>query len=339
MILQPFVHDLVAALVREFAAAGKPVTPAGRRDELVGAMMSVATGPVTVDEYSGLLAAAFGPGLVPPEVPDDLPLDAVLREGPGVLSDDLLARLALSRPAISDLYRRVEGALQHGSAGECWVQAQLLPDDAIPREYHEAGDRAVEEFRRIERATRPGNSPDGGVPAGSRPPRLWAKVALPVALAASLLLAFYLGTNWVGTTGQRAVRLASVTVRGDATRGIEDVALDVTNGTDRRVFLTVVGLVPGRKTPAYYYRHEGRYIELPPGGTAEVKNLPPEFEGSAVLFLVSTHVPAGGVVRDVTPPVLAPETAEPDADQIRKALSGLGLDADVRVIPLPSKKR
>jgi hypothetical protein len=124
------------------------------------------------------------------------------------------------------------------------------------------------------------------------------------------------------------------------TRGIEDVALDVTNGTDRRAFLTVVGLVPGRKAPGYYYRHQGMYLELPPGVTTEVKNLPPvELEGSTVLLLVTTDVPAGEAVRNVTPPAISPETAEQDAEQIRRALRELNIPADVRVVPLPVTKR
>ncbi len=159
MILQPSVSSLLAALVSEFRATGKPFVPAGRRDELVKVLLSAAIGSATVGEYSAMLAAAFGTDPVPPEAPDDLPRDAILQDGPGVLSDDQLARLALSPPAFLDLSRRVEDALASGTAGECWVRAELLPDEAIPPEYHAAAERAVAEALRVERLTRPGTEP------------------------------------------------------------------------------------------------------------------------------------------------------------------------------------
>ncbi len=303
-------------------------------------LASALIGPVACDEYLAALAAAFGGGAAPPgALVSEFPVEAVLRDGLGRLSDEQLARLGRSESAIRELNRLVDEALANGTAGRYWQEAELLPDESIPREYHAAAEHAVEEVRRLGRKTRPDESPPTApAPAAEKPLRRWTRFAVPIALAASLLPAFYLGTFWTPRDGRHEVRLASVAVRGDVTRGIEEVALDVANGTDRRVFLTVVGLAPGRKIPAYHYRSEGRYIEVPAGGTAAVKNLPPEFEGSTVLLVVSTHGPAGGVVREVLPPAVTPGSAAADAEQLRTALADLDIDADVRVVALPARR-
>lgn len=304
-------------------------------------LASALIGPAACDEYLGALAAAFGSRVAPPgALVTEFPVEAILRDGLGGLSDEQLARLGRSESAVRDLNRRVDEALASGTAGSYWLEAELLPDESIPREYRAAAERAVEGVRRLDREARSDRSvvADPRLMSGARHRRL-VKLAVPLALAASLLLAFFLGTTWPHRDGRQEVRLASVAIRGDVTRGIGDIALDVTNGSDRRVFVTVVGLVPGRKTPAYHYRQEGRYMAVPWGGTVMVKNLPPEFEGSTVLLVVSTGVPAGGVVRDLLPPSVTPDTSERDAEQLRKTLNGLGLEAEVRVVPLPSKKR
>lgn len=324
--------------------AGRPearggVAPVDRR-ALEPLLASALIGPVARDQYLVALAAAFGDQSILPAVTlAEFPVETILRDGLRTLSDEQLTRLGRSESAVRELNRLVDEALADGTAGRYWQEAELLPDESIPGEYHAAAEHAVGEVRRLERETRPGlTSLTDSVPSAEKPRRHWVRFAVHVALAASLLLAFYLGTFWPRNDGRHEVRLASVAVRGDVTRGIEEVALDVANGTDRRVFLTVVGLAPGRKIPAYHYRSEGRYIEVPAGGTAAVKNLPPEFEGSTVLLVVSTHGPAGGVVREVMPPAVAPGSAAADAERLRKALADLGIDADVRVVALPAKR-
>ncbi len=309
------------------------------RRELEPLLASALVGSTSCEEYLAALADAYAGGTPPATPLSDFSLVAILQDGFSVLSEDELGKLARSPSAVKELNRRVEDALTSGAAGDYWVHAQLVPSEGIPAAYHEAGDRAVNEFRRIERETRPDDSLKNALPRVSERPRRWMKIAFPCALAASLLLAFYLGTQWDGRTGQGAVRLASVTARGDATRGIEDVALDVANGSDRRVFLTVVGLVPGRKMPAYHYRSEGRYIEAAPRETVEIKNLPPEFEGVTALLVFSTPTPAGGVIREVTQANTIPDSGGNDAERIRTALAKLGILADVKIIPLPKSKR
>lgn len=323
---------------RPDAGAGDP-EPVDRR-VMEPLLASALLGPVARDEYLTAIAAAAGGQTVPPGAPvSEFPVEAILRDGLGGLSDEQLARLGRSESAVRDLNRLVDVALANGTAGRYWQEAELLPDESIPDEFHAAADHAVGEARRLERETRPDpTSRTDSVTSAVKQRWQWVRFAVPLALAASLFLAFYLGTFWPRNGGRHEVRLASIAVRGDVTRGIDDVALDVANGTDRRVFLTVVGLAPGRKIPAYYYRSEGRYVEVPAGGTAAVKNLPPEFEGSTVLLVVSTHGPAGGVVREVMPPAAAPGSAAADAEQLRTALADLDIDADVRVVVLPATR-
>ena len=318
-------------------------SPAGTIDRrsLEPLLASALIGPVACEEYLAALREASSAGGPTAVAASDLPIGPVLQDGLRVLSDEQLLRLAWSEAAIRELNRLVDESLGSGSAGTYWQEAELLPDEAIPEHYHAAARHAVEQVRLLERETRPANAPEptGTAPAGKRYPR-WLTVAVPLGVAASLLVAFFLGRQWPAGDGTREVRLASVTVRGEVTRGIEDVAIDVTNGSDRRAFLTFVGLVPGRKTPAYHYRQEGRYIEVPPHGTIALVNLPPaEFEGTTVLLVFSTPVPAGGVIREVMPAGVSPDSAEPDAERIKKSLADLNIDTDVKVVSIPIAKR
>jgi hypothetical protein len=331
--------DLLKRCAR--ALASSPTDqPAIDRRSLELLLASALIGPVACDEYVAAIREASPVGGPSGVVVSDLPLGPVLQDGLRVLSDEQLFRLARSEAAIRELNRLVDEALASGSAGAFWQEAEFLPDEAIPSDYHAAAAHAVEEVRRLERETRPSEPtlPAGGNRRDKRYPR-WLTFAVPIGVAASLLLAFFLGRQWPASDGTREVRLASVTVRGEVTRGIEDVAIDVTNGSDRRVFLTFVGLVPGRKTPAYHYRQEGRYVEVPPRGTTAVANLPPEFEGTTVLLVFSTPVPAGGVIREVTPAGVSPESADRDAERIKKALADLSIDSDVKVVTIPIAKR
>lgn len=296
-------------------------------------------------EYLAILEEEAHRPATPPHTvptPPAVPFDGVLRDGVGVLDDVTLASVATDPATLRSLESVVERAELAGNLGEAWGAVyDALASDLPPEYVHGTrSQRLMDEIIATER----GPDAEDGEPNRSTPRRPgwragWRAAGLGV-LAASLLLAFYLGTFWSGKDGRQEIRLASVAVRGDVTRGIEDVALDVTNGTDRRAFLTVVGLIPGRPKPGYFYRSEEKYLELLPGGTTEVKNLPPvELEGSTVLLLVTTDVPAGEAVRNVTPPAATPETAGHTADHIRRALGDLNIRADVRVIPLPPPKR
>lgn len=325
------------------AARSAPPPPTFRA-VIVPVLTSALIGPAARDEYvAALHDARRRMGVSPSDKPAvSVPQVALLRDGPDALTDELLIAAATSADSIHALTDLVTVGMAEGTVGPVWWEAAGAFDEPLPDGY--LGPEAVARNReRLASLTSGGHpqplaEPDSTSVVGRVRSRWARQGGLGLALAASLLLAFYLGTFWPRSDGRHEVRLASVAVRGDVTRGIDDVALDVANGTDRRVFLTVVGLAPGRKIPAYHYRSEGRYIEVPAGGTAAVKNLPPEFEGSTVLLVVSTHGPAGGVVREVMPPAVAPGSAAADAEQLRKTLADLDIDADVRVVALPAKR-
>ncbi len=320
-ILEPNrLKRCVAALVSDGAASID-------RLELEGLVATALVAPVAFEEYLGALGGAEAAVRVPEASLGEFPTAAILSDGLGVLSDEQLSRLARSPGALTALHRLVDDALGREAAGVYWLDAELLPDEVIPKELHDAADRGVAAFQRHNRKTRPRTE---------LKPKRWLTVALPIGVAASLMFAFFLGTRWSGER-ERDVHLASFSVRGDVTRGIEDIALDVGSGTNRRVFLTVVGIVPGRKAPGVFYRHQGKYLELPAGGTTTLKNFPPsDLGGSTVLLLVATDVPAGDVVLNVLPATLTPETAHLGAEHIRASLHELGITSVVRIIPLPS---
>lgn len=314
-------------LKRCVAALVSGGTAPNDRAELEGLVATALVAPVAFDEYLGAFGAAQVAAPVPEAALGEFPIEAILGDGLGVLSDEQLARLARSPGALTELHRLVDDALGREAAGVYWLDAELLPDEVIPKELHDAAERGVATFQSHYRKTKPSTELN---------PKRWLTLALPVALAASLMLAFFLGTRWAGER-ERDVQLASFAVRGDVTRGIEDVALDIGNGANRRVFLTVVGIVPGRKAPGVFYRHQGKYLELPASGTTTLKNFPPsDFDGSTVLLLVATDVPAGDAVLNVLPATLTPQTAHLGAEHIRASLHELGIASVVRIIPLRS---
>lgn len=325
--------------VVERVVAARGILPPGSRDELVAVLTSALIGPVARDEYLAALEDAHRSSgtAAPAGVAVDVPVPAFLRDGPDALGDELLLRVATSPESVRTLADRVTIGMATGEVGDVWWQAAEAVAGQSPADYlgPAAIDRNRERLRQLVATTKP--AADATTQSGHA---RWRRLAtFGLAIAASLLLAFFLGRQWPAKNSDREVRLASVTVRGEVVRGIEDVAIDVTNGSDRRVFLTFVGLVPGRKTPAYHYRQEGRYIEVPAQGTTAVANLPPEFEGTAVVLVFSTPVPAGGAIREVTPAGVSPDSADQDAERIKKALADLSIDADVKVVSIPIARR
>lgn len=344
-------EPLVEALFDVLRSTGRAALPPGRRAEVIDLLTRIVADPDQLVAHTAELndrRTRSGPDvelrlLSAPRT--DIPWERIRVAGFGDLPDDVLADLATSPEALASLEEtqfRGQGEIGMWFFEAVFRENAQRPDAAARAEHSkQLARQALGRLVGSEPGTvtrRTANEWVDAPRANRALPNRVFKFAIPLAVAASLLLAFYLGTFWPRNNGRHEVRLASVAVRGDVTRGIDDVALDVTNGTDRRVFLTVVGLAPGRKSPAYHYRSEGRYIEVPAGGTAEVKNLPPEFEGSTVLLVVSTHGPAGGVVREVMPPAVTPGSAAADAERLGKTLADLGIDADVRVVALPAKR-
>lgn len=153
-LLQPYIPGLVQVMVVEFLASGRPAIPAGRRDEVVRMLQSVVCSQNAVNEYSGLLGDEFGDE-IPPDPIGGLPYDAIIRDGLAMLSDDQLAHLALSIVDVDDLGERIfaQEIAAPERLGPWWHAA--YQDIVIPAEYLAAGERAVAEFCRLERETRP----------------------------------------------------------------------------------------------------------------------------------------------------------------------------------------
>jgi hypothetical protein len=345
-------ESLLDAMFSLYASTGRAGIPAGRREEVVRLLTRAVAHPALLDCYIAELRARrvrTGPEtelklLNAPRT--DIPWERIREHGFADLPDDVLADLATSPEALAALEEtQFRGQGQIGR----WFFEAIFRENAGAANGTDRDEKANRYIRQAEESLETAaESADGaratGADSGAAPSarvlplKRWKSVRW-AAVAASLLLAFFLGTRWPAPERTREVRLASVTVRGEVVRGIEDVAIDVANGSDRRMFLTFVGLVPGRKTPAYHYRQESRYVEVTPHGTLAVANLPPEFEGTTVLLVFSTPVPAGGVIREVIPAAASPDSAEQDAERIKKALADLGIDADVKVVSIPIAKR
>jgi hypothetical protein len=153
-MLQPYVPGLVESIVAEFVASGRPTIPAGRRDDVVRMLQSVVCSQNAVNEYSGLLGDAFGDA-IPPDPLAALPVEAIIRDGLGVFTDDQLALFALSIVDVDELGVRIvaEEMAMTDRLGPWWQVAYV--DIVTPPEYDAAAERAIAEYHRIERATRP----------------------------------------------------------------------------------------------------------------------------------------------------------------------------------------
>ncbi len=136
------------------------------------------------------------------------------------------------------------------------------------------------------------------------------------AVAATLLVA--IGFFAAGRGGGREVALAGrVQVRDDVVRGPGTVdSVVVENTTDAQAFVTVVGLFPQPRRPAFHYLSEGGDIAIGPKASLTLANLPADFTGSTVALVVLTHTPAGDVVRRL---LSDPRTAA-DAETTRAVL-------------------
>ena len=154
-MLHAYVPGLVESVMAEFVASGRATIPAGRRDEVVRMLQSVVCGRIAVDEYSELLGAALPADAVPPEAPTEFSVETIFRDGLGVLTDDQLARLALNIVTLDELCDRIvaEEVAMSDRLGPWWQVA--YEDIVIPPEYDAAAERAIAEFHRVERATRP----------------------------------------------------------------------------------------------------------------------------------------------------------------------------------------
>lgn len=167
----------------------------------------------------------------------------------------------------------------------------------------------------------------------------YAAYAGGAALAASVLIAVGVLVGVQGNRGREVAFASRVTAREDAARGAGVAEVVVENRADTRAFVTVVGIAPGRR-PVVFSREEGRFIDVGPGGTRVVKNLPASFDGATVALVVLTATPAGEAVQNAMPEGAAPGTADEAAGRLKAALSDLGFrGVAVEVARLPGGGR
>jgi hypothetical protein len=164
-------------------------------------------------------------------------------------------------------------------------------------------------------------------PAGGRPARRAKSSARPLyaaaaALAACLLVAVGVG---LGRGGGREVAFAAVvTARAEPARGPGTVAeVAVENRSDRKAYLTIVGLAAARR-PAVHYREEQQFIDVAAQGTRTVRSLPEGFDGCPAALVVLTATPAGEVVRGLAAEPVAPAQAEEARGRLQAALEAAG---------------
>jgi hypothetical protein len=336
------VSPLIDELFDSFAGSGmtKVMLPPGRRAEVAQLLTRLMASHELLGAYTAALKAERQRrgeaiemrllGMAGLDIEDE----RIAREGFGWLTDDQLADLALCPEAVGALF-------------EYFSDPQTEPGDwfydAVTREEIPPLDDAVRARIVAPFLDALGKDPQPSAapvvpfrPGGERARTRWVGPLL--ALAASVLVAFFLGTQVRRGTEGREVLLAQAVIRGDVTRGVEDVALDVTNGGTRQAFVTVVGLAPGRRTQAFHYRVGNRYIGVPPRETVAVANLPPEFAGTTVVIVVLSDVPAGEPIRLNLSPTASPENAQELTAQLHAALEALGIASDIRVRPFPATK-
>lgn len=158
-------------------------------------------------------------------------------------------------------------------------------------------------------------------------------------LAASVLVGVGVLVGVQGNRGREVAFAGRVTAREDAARGAGVAEVVVENRAATRAFVTLVGLVPGRR-PAVFSREEGRFIDVGPSGTRVVKNLPASFDGATAVLVVLTATPAGEAVQAAVPEGVTPEAADEAAGKLKAALGELGFGgAAVEVARLPARDR
>jgi hypothetical protein len=158
-------------------------------------------------------------------------------------------------------------------------------------------------------------------------------------LAASVFVAVGVFVGAQGNRGREVAFAGRVTAREDAARGAGVAEVVVENRADTRAFITVVGLAPGRR-PAVFSREGGRFIDVEPGATRVVKNLPASFDGATLALVVLTGTPAGEAVQSAMPDGATPDTADEAAEKLKAVLRDLGFrGAAVEVARLPGGGR
>jgi hypothetical protein len=320
---------LIAVLLDAFegSGTGMPTMPAGKRNDTIAFLTRMMTDQAFFTTHMQLIrtererhGAAFKRKLLS-HGGYDIPDKQIIREGFSGLSDELLADLAISPEALEALEDVFYG-------GEL---------DTTPGPWFFAN----ESSNKVESAKSPS---DASIIPSTQPRKYrvgkWTGWSVAgIVLAASFLLGVFVGPKINGKK-QPEFAFANVTVQGDITRGVEDIKLLVTNGGDGRAFVTVVGLVPGKKRAAVFNSTQGEFLTVPAHETVTINNLPTdEFEGTTVALLILTEVPAGEAVRQSLPASVSLENAMDLSERLRQKLLLLNIRAEIRVVNFPVSKK
>ncbi len=152
MLLHTWTPDLVKTLAAASAAAGKPVLPAGTRDNLLLTVLTVPLGTASMAEYASLLAEVLGREAAPADA-EGLSVERLYRDGPAALSDDELVRLAFSPSTLRRLCERINDTSSGTQFGRCWDEGYDDIASRLPPEYlhGEGSQRMIDEIIAIER--------------------------------------------------------------------------------------------------------------------------------------------------------------------------------------------
>jgi hypothetical protein len=334
-------RGLRAVVTAAQAGDGPPATV---RTEVRDLLAQAFVGPVPLEEYLAVLATDFPNAAAAIPIPAMPSEDDIVKRGLVPLSAEELYALALEPGLARRMGEAVVSALEDGVAGQYWrdvemtIPAGFQPDPLIG----EASRRSVERLLAIERTVdAETESPSRTKPQVKRA-SWWTRNAFSLAaLAAALVVGIFVGS--FTTSKPKQFAFASLEAHGDVTRGIEDVELVVKNDGTERAFVTVVGLAPGGRRGVVFNQSQGSFLAVNAGEAQSLKNLPPEFEGTTVVLVVLTNVPAGEAVRINLPtspsPLLSPDRGGDLGEHLRAAMEALNVRTQVRTISLPSSKK
>lgn len=134
--LTQLVTDVVAA----FLAKGAPTLPEGKRDEVLATLTGLLAGP----RLGGYLAALRDEaqkqgGVLGEQGSVEWPWEAILAHGLGVLSDPLLALLAVSDATLLTLREALADEQDEGNLAPCWCASFIAEAERALQEDGLAG--------------------------------------------------------------------------------------------------------------------------------------------------------------------------------------------------------
>ncbi len=327
MLFDPSVFDLIRTLVSGFVAAGKPVLPPSRRAEVVELLSRLMARPDLLLAYTAALEAERERRGEAVEVrllsmaALNIEDERIARDGFAGLSDDQLADLAISPEAVEAL-------------NEFLTDPEVAPGkwfyDAVTREEIQRPSDAepinrLAPYLFVSQQAKPSKS----LPASVRPEgrharyRLSLWVGSALALAASVLVAFFLGTRMRVDNGPE-VLLAQAEVRFIGPRGGAERVPHAEVESSSRGFLTVVALLPGAPSrPVVIPSPFETDIPVTPGRKSDSGPFPLQARAAKMVLVVVTETPASGTIEkylEETKAMFAADQAEQVEVVIRRAL-------------------